>query len=82
MVDLTSLKNKIANRGTTPAGRLSAQEWNTLVSAVEECVNAVDFIKDGMVNTVFASNEEIDSLFAGGGGDISSGGSSGSTASE
>lgn len=36
MIDISQLKNKTANNGLTPAGRLSAEEWNTLVEAVEE----------------------------------------------
>ena len=35
-VDLTGLLNKTENKGETPQGRLSAEEFNTLVQAVRE----------------------------------------------
>ena len=34
--DISDLKNKVENEGTTNAGRLTAKEWNKLVGAVEE----------------------------------------------
>lgn len=36
MIDISTLKNKVEDHGATPAGRLQASEWNTLVGAVEE----------------------------------------------
>lgn len=36
MIDISTLKNKIEDNGTTSAGRLQASEWNRLVGAVEE----------------------------------------------
>lgn len=35
-IDLTALLNKIENKGETPQGKLSAEEFNTLVAAVRE----------------------------------------------
>lgn len=35
-IDLTGLLNKIENKGETPQGKLSAEEFNTLVQAVRE----------------------------------------------
>ena len=40
MKDISQLKNKTADNGLTPAGRLSAGEWNTLIEAVEEVQGA------------------------------------------
>lgn len=36
MIDISTLKNKVEDHGATSAGRLQANEWNTLVDAVEE----------------------------------------------
>ena len=35
-IDLTGLLNKVENKGETPQGKLSAEEFNTLVQAVRE----------------------------------------------
>ena len=36
MEDLTGLLNKVENKGKTPQGKLSAEEFNKLVRAVRE----------------------------------------------
>lgn len=40
-IDLTGLLNKVENKGETPQGKLSADEFNTLVKAVQQNQNGV-----------------------------------------
>lgn len=42
--DITGLLNKVENKGQTPQGKLSANEFNTLVKAVQENQNSVKSI--------------------------------------
>ena len=46
MIDISQLKDKKADNGLTPAGRLAAEEWNTLVEATEEVQGALGEEKD------------------------------------
>ena len=62
-IDISNLNNKVENEGTTTSGRLTADEWNKLVSAVGEVqskvagtikgvtYNGVNYttVKDGML---------------------------------
>ncbi len=69
-IDLTGLLGKVQNEGATAAGRWTAQENNTLVSAVIECQNPVKMIRynggttfrpdaDGLLNLDISENNYI-----------------------
>lgn len=45
MADLTHLKAKTENNGITAQGRLSANEWNALVNAVEAGLNDIEALQ-------------------------------------
>ena len=71
MIDISGLLNKVENKGATAQGKLSAEEFNTLVAAVQENQGSVRSIsynygtklfpdENGNVNLVIAeSNYEL-----------------------
>ena len=53
MIDISGLLNKIENKGATAQGKLSAEEFNLLVSAVQENQGSVRSISYNYGNKVF-----------------------------
>lgn len=49
-IDISSLKGKTENDGTTAAGRISASEWNTLVTALETEQDNTQTLDGGLKN--------------------------------
>lgn len=76
MIDISTLKNKIEDRGATSAGRLQASEWNTLVDAVEELqdesyvkpatgIPTTDIADANLLMTQAEINQVVDEALAG-----------------
>lgn len=49
-IDISGLENKTENDGTTAAGRISATEWNTLVTALETEQDNTQTLDGGLKN--------------------------------
>ncbi len=45
MADLSYLKAKTENRGSTAQGRLSAAEWNQMVEVLETGLNSIEALQ-------------------------------------
>ena len=69
-IDISTLGGKIENDGASAQGRVSAAEWNTLITAVQECQNPVKSISynggsafspdaNGRVDLVVSSNNYV-----------------------
>ncbi len=60
MADLSHLKQKTENNGANTQGRLSATEWNSLVTAVETGLNDIEALQQQ--HCTLQSEEQWDAI--------------------